>query len=710
MERDVERLNSEIENVEKWLVIAGNSLLTLKDKTSPQFLLDTLPHAAGEKYSKTSTHRCFAALVDLLLFLEERDEDLQDETVNQQAEKLKKKAAKKTIEIFRDYYSKFASGRADDQSQFRGDRDRHSVFRDSHLLLAVARMKVARKLLLATGLNARDREYLNAWTDARFEKRARDISVENLSKVIEKSERAGQEHDFISLYAVRAADAIFSVYAAKDSQRVIAKEKSFSSRVRQKLLAQMGFYCSGITSHFDPAEFAFSATLLDRLDSQDHGQLGHRALEILREKQADDGSWPSSRKVLLPGHDLPQGTGEQQLRVASFDVALALTNLLIRELNREPRSRDDIDLLCAILGDCFEHVKDTFYSLGTTQGWSTDSSGALSYVESGATAVVLTFLDRYRFALLRKRQSMILGQYHGVTQRRDKFFWPDLSPSLGRPQEQIRFERDISDPTSTMSLQDKIDKFFLNPVRNSPVRRPADRSLLLTGPPGTRKTSLIRAFADALKWPLLILSPPDFLRDGLEGFENRAAEIFEDLMQLRRAVVLLDECEDFFRRRPTTEKSMSVSERTMGAFITSGMLPRIQALHDQGWVVFALATNVTVSDLDAAAIRPARFDFQQEMPNPTIEAQLQYVDREEKVKLSGSEKARLKSVLNNWDETTKPATSEADPVQKSYRYISFDILSKLMKFMKDNPGCSSDALDRKIKKLTTEGPPQLESE
>jgi transitional endoplasmic reticulum ATPase len=155
------------------------------------------------------------------------------------------------------------------------------------------------------------------------------------------------------------------------------------------------------------------------------------------------------------------------------------------------------------------------------------------------------------------------------------------------------------------------------------------------GASSTGKTTFVENVAEALGWPLVTLSPPNFLsRGGLDGFEAAADEIFRDLTRLRRAVVFFDECEDFFKRRrpkakPRAGRNGDLEERpesrTIGAFITAGMLPRLQQLHRRKWVLFFVATNSTIDALDAAVVRPGRFDFQQDVRHPELGAQLAYV-------------------------------------------------------------------------------------
>jgi hypothetical protein len=137
----------------------------------------------------------------------------------------------------------------------------------------------------------------------------------------------------------------------------------------------------------------------------------------------------------------------------------------------------------------------------------------------------------------------------------------------------------------------------------------------------------------------------------------------------------------------------------MGAFITAGMLPRLQRLRDRGWVIFALATNEDIEELDPAATRQGRFDFQQRMDNPIRTAQIRYI-RGKLFKDHPQACQAIERALTEWDEK-RSEHEDAVPV-------SFGLLDSLVKYSSASGAArSNDELRGKIKQLTCPGPPTL---
>jgi hypothetical protein len=137
-------------------------------------------------------------------------------------------------------------------------------------------------------------------------------------------------------------------------------------------------------------------------------------------------------------------------------------------------------------------------------------------------------------------------------------------------------------------------------LRRRPLK--SRRSALLFGPPGTSKTTVAKGIAGELTWPLLVITPSDFLSLGLEQIYVRATEIFQDLMDLSGVVILFDEMDALAQTRGNA--ALDVTRQ----LLTTSMLPKLADLHDLGRVIFLMATNHK-KDLDPAITRPGRFDL-----------------------------------------------------------------------------------------------------
>ena len=169
----------------------------------------------------------------------------------------------------------------------------------------------------------------------------------------------------------------------------------------------------------------------------------------------------------------------------------------------------------------------------------------------------------------------------------------------------------------TLSLEEQLQEgLVVNPRRlRPPTKKSKNVSFILYGPPGTGKTTYVKAIAKQLEWPLITITPGNFTRRGEEGIETAAQEIFDQLSMTDRVVVLLDECDELFRRRDDEE----TGARTLLSFLTASMLPKLANLHDRAGLIFAVATNY-VDRMDLAAIRGGRIDHHIAVPPPDTTA------------------------------------------------------------------------------------------
>lgn len=132
-------------------------------------------------------------------------------------------------------------------------------------------------------------------------------------------------------------------------------------------------------------------------------------------------------------------------------------------------------------------------------------------------------------------------------------------------------------------------------------------SLILFGPPGTGKTTLVEAVAASSYADLVQITPSDFLLEGEAFVERRARLVFRALSCLTKCVILFDEFEQILRSR---DQDGASDNRSVFSFLTPGMLPKLKDLNvaaSKRQTAYCLVTN-HIGSLDNAAMRAGRFD------------------------------------------------------------------------------------------------------
>ena len=277
-------------------------------------------------------------------------------------------------------------------------------------------------------------------------------------------------------------------------------------------------------------------------------------------------------------------------------------------------------------------------------GWN--SGGDLSSLhkeqpESWATAVVHMFLWELRDVLSQRIQKQILQKYkaRSAATRLTTTAVPALDKLLDVDVLLEKKPRSILSVLRGRIITKNAGK-SQDTVRHNKIK--GARSALMFGPPGTSKTETARAVADELGWPMVELTPSEFVRGTLANIYDKAEEIFEDLMDLSAAVVFFDEMDALVQTREGEEHLDIASQ-----FLTTTMLPKLSRLHGQASVVFFMATNFQ-DRFDAAIKRSGRFDLLLCMGPPKLTEKFDSLHKVFKLKEKTPQTKKATAVLKDY--------------------------------------------------------------
>lgn len=140
------------------------------------------------------------------------------------------------------------------------------------------------------------------------------------------------------------------------------------------------------------------------------------------------------------------------------------------------------------------------------------------------------------------------------------------------------------------------------------------RGILLHGPPGTGKTLLARAVATESEANFISIKGPEFLSKWVGESERAVRETFRKARQAAPCVVFLDELDAIAPTRGAGFGDSHVTER-----VISQLLTELDGLVELTGVTVIAATN-RPDIVDAALLRPGRFDRHIFIPPPDREA------------------------------------------------------------------------------------------
>jgi hypothetical protein len=350
---------------------------------------------------------------------------------------------------------------------------------------------------------------------------------------------------------------------------------------------------------------AFAETLLDGLPTAIELEAGIR--ELFR-KQTPSGIWPK----YFPLFHYPDGG-------ANYTFSFELLEAVATEFpDAKVWTEESVALgVERALNWCETNRLEYRQGESTYFGWN--SGGQSTTVERGApeswaTGTVHMFLRELDKALDSAIDGLAFKKYAPGLARR-------AAPSRRRWDGMV--DTDLSIDGDSTTVRRLFEEQMINDLQGAASpnpQLPKRRSALLFGPPGTSKTSLVKAFADRIGWPFIELNPSQFLTNGLDGVYAKTDEIFRDLSEIKHVVVLFDELDALVKQRPSKpdEPPLDIARE----FMTTTMLPKLAELHERKHSFYFMATNHR-SFFDDAVIRHGRFDLHVFMGMPTWNRKLE---------------------------------------------------------------------------------------
>ena len=333
-------------------------------------------------------------------------------------------------------------------------------------------------------------------------------------------------HPFLLFHILRA---LLSSKKQINNERLISRIEracgmiiSNAQNITETLIAKRHLDALGPS---DAVAMAFCAGILaleEKIENREHLVC---ALRISCESQNHIGCWPLGRLV-DENKDLNHSNLEINTNEVGWVVAMAANRLFsMSGIDSESDLAKKVEICLARANQYAEKsIVRTDDGNEIIVGWCGDQPYNVGMVESWASATVLQYACQVKKWIEEFAKQKVLAKFTTLYPNAPQ--WPKW---LNWNDYKIKNEVDHEYPILEY-LDENIIKLIQNSDRRLPSPDSRNVSALLFGPPGTSKTTIVKAISDALSWPLVLLNPGNFIEDGLERIEQRAKYVFDQLL------------------------------------------------------------------------------------------------------------------------------------------------------------------------------------
>jgi len=502
------------------------------------------------------------------------------------------------------------------------------------------------------------------------------------------------DHAFVKLRALQLHNSL-RAHAGSDN-KIETTARKLATELEQRLHQHLSYFTVP-DSRFDPAELAFcleGALIFDR--SFLGVRVVERVFDVLIECQDTSPYW----RPLTPFIGTQRG-------MSLFPISVEVANSLLRSCIYV-----DGD---ALQGTVFEKFLPRFKryadwlrarevsekcTKGDYAGWHSEHLEESATIQLWETSQCVIYLMHYA-ALLQEHgaRAALVESRVSVEQRPAR----ESPYRLGSSSEDVKSlsatkywkecienEREpLLDGLEVGSIYktcERIRTGYISP-REPNTKDDAKYTFLLSGPPGTGKTSLCSSIAAALGWPFINITVSDFLAGGAAEVEARVKAIFRMLTEQTQSVILLDEIDNFLLDRESNRYS---KQEGIFQFMTPGMLTKLHEFRERASSILVVATNF-VERIDPAIRRQGRFDDQLVLLPPDKARRRKIVDT-------------ILGRSSNLYTLDKLDSSKVDKLIEKTALFTFGELRDLVKQSARNVGASgpSPSPDKLIEELLTQ--------
>ena len=179
----------------------------------------------------------------------------------------------------------------------------------------------------------------------------------------------------------------------------------------------------------------------------------------------------------------------------------------------------------------------------------------------------------------------------------------------------IKFDDVAGEDEAKESLTELVD-FLHNPEKYRTIGAKLPKGALLVGPPGTGKTLLAKAVAGEAHVPFYSISGSDFVEMFVGVGAARVRDLFEKANKNAPCIIFIDEIDAIGKKRDGGSHGNDEREQTLNQ-----LLSEMDGFDPQKGIIVLGATNRPES-LDAALLRPGRFDRRVIVEKPDLKGRI----------------------------------------------------------------------------------------